>query len=195
MSTIPEGLSFRCPPVSTDGQAPSDAPHGALSQQAADRQRRAAGATARLRKEARCTARPRAAPSDVGRPRHRKRCHGSQVTATPKAVASRRIRSAVVRRVAVCCFAAREPPRSKRRCQRRCDQGRLGPGSGRSLRKCALPTRRGPRPRQSRPLSRGRTRFTRLRKRSGLQLTVHLPARRRTPTTQGSRARLHRSTR
>jgi len=47
------------------------------------------------------------------------------------------------RSVTLECRKAREPPRSMRWCQRRCDRRRLGPGSGRLPRGCALLSGRG----------------------------------------------------
>lgn len=113
-----------------------EAPRGASRQGGCKPSRRAAESHgALLRKSLHGTA--FAAAPDVDRNGIRKGA-GSQVTAgTEIAVAPVGLVPTVVWCLAFLSYGVGGPPRSMRWCQRRLRPGRLGPGSGRSLRRCA----------------------------------------------------------
>lgn len=115
--------------------------------EAANRQRGAAEATTRRPHGRRARCRPQwPPPSVVNRVGIRKGA-ASQVTATPKRWQVVGLDPMIGERIAPASSTTRGPPRSKRWCQRRCDQGRLEPGSRRPLRRAPFPEK-GPRPRQ-----------------------------------------------
>lgn len=133
-----EGSSFFVGTIATGRPTPGyEAPKGASSQGDCSLKGDAVGATAALLRKPLHGA---AFVVVTGRGPHR-RPQGRRAARSPQAPECGGARRAFARRsygvLPSCSMEQEGPPRSMRWCQRRLRPGRLGPGSGRSLSKCA----------------------------------------------------------